>query len=174
MFSGSRSGSSRTFIPRRDDCERIWSTFEQVYVGRDPCKVPPDAYNPLFELVPITTPRSKVTPTRRLSVFLVWHLSVHLMARCNLYFGGAFRPCSGAKPKMWSTTTSTGIRIALSPWRTLCWGWCWTGWCGAERRAATVRLRTALLPKQKLFRAPPNTCSTAAGCSGAFTGHVQA
>ncbi|TWW70763.1 ADP-ribosyl cyclase/cyclic ADP-ribose hydrolase 1 [Takifugu flavidus] len=36
------------------DCETIWSTFEQAYVGQDPCKIPTDAYNPLFQVAPIT------------------------------------------------------------------------------------------------------------------------
>ncbi|TWW53037.1 hypothetical protein D4764_0225970, partial [Takifugu flavidus] len=48
-----------TFIARchqynGSDCETIWSTFEQAYVGRDPCKIPTDAYNPLFQVAPIT------------------------------------------------------------------------------------------------------------------------
>uniref|UniRef100_A0A674NQN6 ADP-ribosyl cyclase/cyclic ADP-ribose hydrolase n=1 Tax=Takifugu rubripes TaxID=31033 RepID=A0A674NQN6_TAKRU len=45
--------------PFMSDCETIWSTFEQAYVGRDPRKIPKDAYNPLFQVAPITTPRDK-------------------------------------------------------------------------------------------------------------------
>ncbi|TWW70769.1 ADP-ribosyl cyclase/cyclic ADP-ribose hydrolase 1-like [Takifugu flavidus] len=53
-----------TFIARchqynGSDCETIWSTFEQAYVGRDPCKIPTDAYNPLFQVAPIETPPDK-------------------------------------------------------------------------------------------------------------------
>ncbi|KAK1806439.1 hypothetical protein P4O66_004956 [Electrophorus voltai] len=33
------------------DCETIWQVFEQAYVGRDPCDVPPEAYYPLINLV---------------------------------------------------------------------------------------------------------------------------
>ncbi|XP_051507131.1 ADP-ribosyl cyclase/cyclic ADP-ribose hydrolase 1-like [Myxocyprinus asiaticus] len=34
-----------------NDCERIWSMFEQAYVGKDPCDVPPEAYDPLIKSV---------------------------------------------------------------------------------------------------------------------------
>ncbi|XP_067107528.1 ADP-ribosyl cyclase/cyclic ADP-ribose hydrolase 1-like [Osmerus mordax] len=30
------------------DCQKLWNLFEQAYVGRDPCAVPPEAYNPLM------------------------------------------------------------------------------------------------------------------------------
>ncbi|KAF5892978.1 ADP-ribosyl cyclase/cyclic ADP-ribose hydrolase 1-like, partial [Clarias magur] len=33
------------------DCEKIWGTFEQAYIGRDPCDVSPEAYDPLFNSV---------------------------------------------------------------------------------------------------------------------------
>uniref|UniRef100_A0A4W4FPM7 ADP-ribosyl cyclase/cyclic ADP-ribose hydrolase n=1 Tax=Electrophorus electricus TaxID=8005 RepID=A0A4W4FPM7_ELEEL len=36
---------------RYSDCETIWQVFEQAYVGRDPCDVPPEAYYPLINLV---------------------------------------------------------------------------------------------------------------------------
>ncbi|CAL9698232.1 unnamed protein product [Knipowitschia caucasica] len=35
------------------DCEKTWSTFEQAYVGKDPCQVPPESYQALMEVVPI-------------------------------------------------------------------------------------------------------------------------
>ncbi|KAM9494023.1 ADP-ribosyl cyclase/cyclic ADP-ribose hydrolase 1-like [Clarias gariepinus] len=38
-------------MSREIDCEKIWGTFEQAYVGRDPCDVPPEAYGPLFNSV---------------------------------------------------------------------------------------------------------------------------
>ncbi|XP_035854135.1 ADP-ribosyl cyclase/cyclic ADP-ribose hydrolase 1-like [Sander lucioperca] len=42
-----------TFIARckefkGSDCEKIWGAFEQAYVGRDPCKVPTEAYDPFI------------------------------------------------------------------------------------------------------------------------------
>ncbi|KAF1373189.1 hypothetical protein PFLUV_G00257780 [Perca fluviatilis] len=30
------------------DCEKLWGAFEQAYVGRDPCAVPPEAYDPFI------------------------------------------------------------------------------------------------------------------------------
>ncbi|KAF5892979.1 ADP-ribosyl cyclase/cyclic ADP-ribose hydrolase 1-like, partial [Clarias magur] len=33
------------------DCEEIWGTFEKAYIGKDPCDVPPEAYDPLFNSV---------------------------------------------------------------------------------------------------------------------------
>ncbi|XP_042366503.1 ADP-ribosyl cyclase/cyclic ADP-ribose hydrolase 1-like [Plectropomus leopardus] len=30
------------------DCEKVWGAFEQAYVGRDPCKVPMEAYDPFI------------------------------------------------------------------------------------------------------------------------------
>uniref|UniRef100_H3D816 ADP-ribosyl cyclase/cyclic ADP-ribose hydrolase n=1 Tax=Tetraodon nigroviridis TaxID=99883 RepID=H3D816_TETNG len=38
------------------DCENIFRTFQQAYVGKDHCEVPPEAYDPLFALAPIDTP----------------------------------------------------------------------------------------------------------------------
>lgn len=35
------------------DCEKIWGAFEQAYVGRDPCKVPMEAYDPFIAATPI-------------------------------------------------------------------------------------------------------------------------
>lgn len=42
-----------TFIARCEefkqyDCQKIWDAFEQAYVGRDPCKVPTEAYDPFI------------------------------------------------------------------------------------------------------------------------------
>uniref|UniRef100_A0A4W6E1B0 ADP-ribosyl cyclase/cyclic ADP-ribose hydrolase n=1 Tax=Lates calcarifer TaxID=8187 RepID=A0A4W6E1B0_LATCA len=36
----------------RYDCEKIWSTFEQAYVGQDPCNVSMGAYDPLIAAAP--------------------------------------------------------------------------------------------------------------------------
>lgn len=36
---------------RENDCEIIWTAFEQSYIGRDPCDVPPKAYDPLINSV---------------------------------------------------------------------------------------------------------------------------
>ncbi|XP_018556351.1 ADP-ribosyl cyclase/cyclic ADP-ribose hydrolase 1 [Lates calcarifer] len=46
-----------TFIARCEefkgyDCEKIWSTFEQAYVGQDPCNVSMGAYDPLIAAAP--------------------------------------------------------------------------------------------------------------------------
>ncbi|CAL1597347.1 unnamed protein product [Knipowitschia caucasica] len=35
------------------DCEKTWSTFEQAYMGKDPCQVPPESYQALIEAAPI-------------------------------------------------------------------------------------------------------------------------
>ncbi|XP_076617846.1 ADP-ribosyl cyclase/cyclic ADP-ribose hydrolase 1-like [Chaetodon auriga] len=42
-----------TFIDRCEtfegyDCKKLWTTFEQAYVGRDPCKVTPEDYDPFI------------------------------------------------------------------------------------------------------------------------------
>ncbi|XP_035467878.1 ADP-ribosyl cyclase/cyclic ADP-ribose hydrolase 1-like [Scophthalmus maximus] len=47
----------RTFIARCEkfqgyDCQKIWVAFEQAHVGRDPCNVPMEAYDPLFAEAP--------------------------------------------------------------------------------------------------------------------------
>ncbi|KAM7369717.1 hypothetical protein PAMP_011019 [Pampus punctatissimus] len=42
------------------DCEKIWTTFEQAYVGKDPCKVPMENYNPLFNEYAFKIPKDKV------------------------------------------------------------------------------------------------------------------
>ncbi|CAL8293943.1 unnamed protein product [Lota lota] len=34
------------------DCVKVWSAFEQAYVGRDPCQVPKEAYNNLLSIAP--------------------------------------------------------------------------------------------------------------------------
>ncbi|CAL8401588.1 unnamed protein product [Gadus morhua 'NCC'] len=34
------------------DCVEVWSAFEQAYVGRDPCQVPPEAYDHLLSVAP--------------------------------------------------------------------------------------------------------------------------
>uniref|UniRef100_UPI003AAABCAB ADP-ribosyl cyclase/cyclic ADP-ribose hydrolase 1-like n=1 Tax=Centroberyx gerrardi TaxID=166262 RepID=UPI003AAABCAB len=41
------SGKSKS-----NDCQKIWSVFEQAYVGRDPCKVPMEAYDSLIATTP--------------------------------------------------------------------------------------------------------------------------
>ncbi|XP_040023561.2 ADP-ribosyl cyclase/cyclic ADP-ribose hydrolase 1-like [Gasterosteus aculeatus] len=39
-------------IRSKYDCEKIWGLFEEAYVGRDPCKVPVEAFKPLLNAVP--------------------------------------------------------------------------------------------------------------------------
>lgn len=39
---------------REYDCHKIWDAFEQAYVGRDPCKVPVEAYDPFIAVTPFT------------------------------------------------------------------------------------------------------------------------
>ncbi|CAB1452487.1 unnamed protein product [Pleuronectes platessa] len=46
-----------TFIRRckgfkKYDCENLWSVFQQAYVGKDPCNVPTEAYDPLIATAP--------------------------------------------------------------------------------------------------------------------------
>ncbi|XP_073344941.1 ADP-ribosyl cyclase/cyclic ADP-ribose hydrolase 1-like [Pagrus major] len=46
-----------TFIDRCEEfegynCEKIWGAFEQAYVGRDPCQVPMEAYDPFIAATP--------------------------------------------------------------------------------------------------------------------------
>ncbi|XP_023287229.1 ADP-ribosyl cyclase/cyclic ADP-ribose hydrolase 1-like [Seriola lalandi dorsalis] len=36
----------------RNDCEKIWDVFKQAYVGKDPCEVPMEAYDPLIAAAP--------------------------------------------------------------------------------------------------------------------------
>ncbi|XP_072514685.1 ADP-ribosyl cyclase/cyclic ADP-ribose hydrolase 1-like [Salminus brasiliensis] len=38
-------------LSRVNNCETIWETFQQAYVGKDPCDVPPEAYDPLIKSV---------------------------------------------------------------------------------------------------------------------------
>ncbi|XP_076146536.1 ADP-ribosyl cyclase/cyclic ADP-ribose hydrolase 1-like [Alosa pseudoharengus] len=35
----------------QNDCEKIWESFKQAFVGRNPCDVPPDAYDSLLHRV---------------------------------------------------------------------------------------------------------------------------
>ncbi|XP_040921225.1 ADP-ribosyl cyclase/cyclic ADP-ribose hydrolase 1-like [Toxotes jaculatrix] len=41
-----------TLDPHSYDCQKIWKVFEQAYVGKDPCKVPTEAYDPLIASAP--------------------------------------------------------------------------------------------------------------------------
>nr|CBN82130.1 ADP-ribosyl cyclase 1 [Dicentrarchus labrax] len=46
-----------TFIDRCkkfnvSDCQKVWDAFEQAYVGRDPCEVPMEAYDPFIAAAP--------------------------------------------------------------------------------------------------------------------------
>lgn len=47
----------KTFLKENDasssqnDCEKIWNAFKQAFVGRDPCDVPPEAYDTLIQTV---------------------------------------------------------------------------------------------------------------------------
>ncbi|XP_060950279.1 ADP-ribosyl cyclase/cyclic ADP-ribose hydrolase 1-like [Limanda limanda] len=47
----------RTFITRCEDyqgydCQKLWSAFQQAYVGKDPCKVPMEAYDAVIAAAP--------------------------------------------------------------------------------------------------------------------------
>ncbi|XP_049319586.1 ADP-ribosyl cyclase/cyclic ADP-ribose hydrolase 1-like [Astyanax mexicanus] len=50
-------GRCETYLKEHSDissvnnCERIWDTFHQAYVGKDPCDVPPEAYDPLIKSI---------------------------------------------------------------------------------------------------------------------------
>lgn len=49
----------QTFMSRCEgfggsNCSQIWSAFEQAYVGKDACMVPPEAYNALLKAAPFT------------------------------------------------------------------------------------------------------------------------
>ncbi|XP_047424859.1 ADP-ribosyl cyclase/cyclic ADP-ribose hydrolase 1-like isoform X3 [Mugil cephalus] len=53
-----RDPLKRTFLDRcgkfkEYDCQNVWSIFEQAYVNKDPCNVPPEAYHPLIAAAPI-------------------------------------------------------------------------------------------------------------------------
>ncbi|KAM9337349.1 ADP-ribosyl cyclase/cyclic ADP-ribose hydrolase 1-like [Symphorus nematophorus] len=46
-----------TFISRCEkfkgyDCQKVWDAFQQAYVGRDPCQVPMEAYDPFIAATP--------------------------------------------------------------------------------------------------------------------------
>ncbi|CAL8389441.1 unnamed protein product [Gadus morhua 'NCC'] len=41
-------------------CEKVWSAFEQAYVDRDPCQVPPEAYDPLLSVAPPQPDKDKM------------------------------------------------------------------------------------------------------------------
>ncbi|KAI5619739.1 ADP-ribosyl cyclase/cyclic ADP-ribose hydrolase 1-like [Silurus asotus] len=38
-------------VTRNNDCKIIWAAFEQAYIGKDPCDVSPEAYDPLIRSV---------------------------------------------------------------------------------------------------------------------------
>ncbi|XP_031439467.1 ADP-ribosyl cyclase/cyclic ADP-ribose hydrolase 1-like [Clupea harengus] len=38
-------------LPSQNDCEKIWDSFRQAFVEKDPCEVPPDAYDSLIHTV---------------------------------------------------------------------------------------------------------------------------
>ncbi|KAK2859659.1 hypothetical protein Q5P01_004279 [Channa striata] len=47
----------QTFLRRCEafkgyDCQNVWEAFTRAYVGRDPCRVPAEAYDPLIAAVP--------------------------------------------------------------------------------------------------------------------------
>ncbi|XP_068604242.1 ADP-ribosyl cyclase/cyclic ADP-ribose hydrolase 1-like [Brachionichthys hirsutus] len=35
------------------DCQKVWEAFEQAYVGKDPCRVPMEAYEPFVAAAPL-------------------------------------------------------------------------------------------------------------------------
>ncbi|XP_022049500.1 ADP-ribosyl cyclase/cyclic ADP-ribose hydrolase 1-like [Acanthochromis polyacanthus] len=43
---------SRCETFKGNNCQKIWETFQQAYVNRDPCKVPMEAYDPLVTAAP--------------------------------------------------------------------------------------------------------------------------
>ncbi|KAK0139370.1 ADP-ribosyl cyclase/cyclic ADP-ribose hydrolase 1 [Merluccius polli] len=43
---------SRGLSTTSPDCVKVWSAFEQAYVGRDPCEVPMEAYDHLISTAP--------------------------------------------------------------------------------------------------------------------------
>uniref|UniRef100_A0A3Q2SRL8 ADP-ribosyl cyclase/cyclic ADP-ribose hydrolase n=1 Tax=Fundulus heteroclitus TaxID=8078 RepID=A0A3Q2SRL8_FUNHE len=38
--------------PSGDNCQSIWDVFQQAYINRDPCEVPPEAYDGVIAAVP--------------------------------------------------------------------------------------------------------------------------
>nr|XP_046227185.1 ADP-ribosyl cyclase/cyclic ADP-ribose hydrolase 1-like [Scatophagus argus] len=54
-----------TFIARCEkfkeyDCQNVWDAFQQAYVGRDPCKVPVEAYDPFIAATPFKPPCNRM------------------------------------------------------------------------------------------------------------------
>ncbi|TSQ58061.1 High choriolytic enzyme 1 [Bagarius yarrelli] len=43
--------SKNSHMARENDCKTIWTAFEQAYIGKDPCDVPPEAYSSLIKSV---------------------------------------------------------------------------------------------------------------------------
>ncbi|CAL8313458.1 unnamed protein product [Merluccius merluccius] len=62
VLLGNRTGTFKaTFLEKCEkitaesgspDCVKVWSAFEQAYVGRDPCEVPMEAYDHLISTAP--------------------------------------------------------------------------------------------------------------------------
>lgn len=62
--------SINIFFFFRYDCEKIWDTFTQAYVGRDPCKVPAEAYGPLFAAAPFKPACNRVNTNHHITCLI--------------------------------------------------------------------------------------------------------
>lgn len=123
----------------RYDCDKVWAAFQQAYVGRDPCKVPMQAYDPFITLTHFDPACNKVKLTVSYELLWKWITIPWPFHIFNHLFGFESRWCSGAKPKTLCTATQRRTRLVLSLWKTLCWGRWWTTWPGVEKRAVVVR-----------------------------------
>lgn len=45
---------------KENDCEKIWSAFEEAYVDKDPCAVPPQAYDALVKAAPFKCNKNRM------------------------------------------------------------------------------------------------------------------
>lgn len=46
--------------PGKYDCENVWTSFVEAFVGKDPCKVPPEDYASLMNIAPPNSIRNKL------------------------------------------------------------------------------------------------------------------
>lgn len=83
-------------------CEDIWSAFEQAYVGKDPCSVPPEAYNPLINSFQQKIPCHKVSDAPlhiHLNKYGIWQRhSLYLCTEPILEQNKGHGPCIYKKP----------------------------------------------------------------------------
>lgn len=52
----------------RYNCEKIWGAFEKAYVGRDPCEVPMEAYDPFIAAAHFKPACGRVNSTQSVHV----------------------------------------------------------------------------------------------------------